>query len=285
MTVLDPVTMQTVASSQPPRPALLAEVVRTHGDAIREALTERRTVGWDDEIVEVGPERVAVSGALVWDFAREHAAVVMASWSANRALHEPFDPIEATTSTLIAFVLDRDQRCVLADPRAAVIGHDLDLLVGTHTTITSHPGDWALSEPLRRTVLEGKAGVAEYVMRKIGPAGVWYNQHVVFRRLHGRVDGYMETIRSLGNTRERIDTSQFDDREIHVLADYFGGLGIVGIARRHNLSVKTVRNILSSIYATLGVGSGTDMVRAFDPPPRVLELEFGFRVMPSDPKA
>lgn len=281
--VIDPADLRLVASSHPVEPAVLADVERVYGEAIRRANRDGRTVGWDDCETAVGLESFAHSGALVWDGRRRHAGLVVASWPAMRPPHEYFEPLDSTMSTVLPFLIDKDQRVLLADPRVVMADHRLDELIGSHSSLSTHPGDWARCEPYRRAVLEGNAEAAECVMRKIGANGAWFNELTVLRRLAGRTDAFLETLLALGAKRQRIDTSILSDDELTLLADFYEGLGIAGCSRRHQVSTKTIRNRMSKVYRRLGVGGSREMFRTYDPPDRVLTGGRGMRVVPLEP--
>ncbi|MFK7919630.1 MAG: hypothetical protein AB8G14_16255 [Ilumatobacter sp.] len=275
--LLDPVSLHVLASALPVRPAIIAEVAHLHGDGLRLAFEQRDDYAIEETTVSIGLEQVVVAGALVWQSDRSDAGLVLASWPANRPKHPPFDPIVVSTSTIIPFVVDRENRNVLIDPRVTVLGYDLDAMLNSHSILSSHPADWVRTLPLRDAVMAGEAGAAEYSCRKLSTGGVWFNHHCTIRRLIGESDRFVYFMRTLGAKRRTMNTTVLESDELVLLSDLFNGMTVHGLAHRRAVTEKTIRNQLSRAYGKIGVGSQTEMVTTFDPPDRLFDHAFGIR--------
>lgn len=249
-----------------------------HAAALSIAIGSRSDYWWDDISADSG--RSLVSGGLIWEPGRAEAALIIGIEPADAQQHEPFEPVPVSASTAVHVMLDDQLRCIFYDPRLGAIGLYPEAYVGVHAWPTSHPADLASAVPLIEQVIAGTAVEAEYVLRCAGPLGRWYNQHATFRPIIGHSIGYLITIRALGARRKEIDTTLLTDRELEVIADVFSGLTIGNIARRYDVSERTVRNQLSTVYGKLAVGSATELLSAYDPPSRVLGQQLGVRPVP-----
>ena len=277
-TVIDPATGEVCGTSATDDvDSLRDRVLDAIGPRHREALDAVRADSWQFEL-----DGSSVSACLCWDFDRSEAAVVVASWPVDRVTHQPFEPVQVAHSTLLHFTYDANLCCTGADSRLTMVGMDPGANIGAHPLLTSHPADFVRAEPLIRAVVRGEAAEAEYGMRSLGPGGLWFNHHVALRPLAASAPTFVAQLRALGAVRAHIDPSLLTERQLQFVGDYFSGLDIAGIARRYDLSMKTVRNRLSDIYGTLGVGSAADMVATFDPPDRLIRHQVGLRPTPLD---
>lgn len=277
---LDPVSFEVAGSSATARPSaevarLIDSTVRNHRHQIADAVQSREWYGWEERLES--DTSLIGSGGLVWEPGRRVAALMVGFEPSDRANGVDFDPVPVSASTVLQVVLDQQMQCVYQDPRLRSVGLDPEVYLGSHAWSTTHPADLARVGSLMEQVVSGDAVEAEYVMRLAGPMGDWYNHHIVLRPFVGELPGYLLTMRALGARRLRIDADQLSGRELQVAADFYSGLGISAIARRYAVSERTVRNQMSSVYGKLGVGSSDEMIRAYDPPDRLLREQIGVR--------
>lgn len=277
---VDPVSLEVAGSSATLRPSaevakLIDSAVRNHRQQIAKAVQSREGYGWEEQLES--DTSLVGSGGLVWEPGQSVAALMVGFEPIDRANSVDFDPVPVSASTALQAVLDERMRCVFQDPRLRSVGLDPDVYLGSHAWSTVHPADLARVCLLVEQVVSGDAVEVDYVMRLAGPMGDWYNHHIVLRPLVGERPGYLLTMRALGARRRRIEAGQLSGRELQVAADFYSGLSIAAIARRYAVSERTVRNQMSSVYGKLGVGSSDELIRAYDPPDRLLREQIGVR--------
>ncbi len=172
-------------------------------------------------------------------------------------------PIEELT-----FVHDRANTVLMADGRLSRVGMNPLDEVGTNGCLQVHPMDLDDLMGLVRDVIEGVTDEAVFQVRAIGPGERWTPVLGRARPLAGGSAAYVATYTFDPGDRKHIPDGALTDAEREVVRLLYGGQRIQHVARTRGVSVRTVRNQLSSVFRKLGVGDQAELLQRYVAPPR-----------------
>lgn len=221
---------------------------------------------WHDEVrlhLAEGPERfrVDVVGHHRARYGHQLVFVTLA----------PFEPATASASEAASSALwtltDLDARIVALDPGWKVLWPEPELLVGTLTSLLTHPEDMAEVFPIAHELYNAQRSACSYTVRVRDHLGRWIPVHVELRVLVSRGERFVvSSNRIVDQRRAMIPDGLLSSRELAVVFALFEGLRVTQIAARDEVSTNTVRNQLSSVYRKLGVTGQADLLSRFSRP-------------------
>lgn len=194
--------------------------------------------------------------------------VVVAAEEVGPSAGDDADPDER--SGTFWSMTDIDARVIAIDPRASVIWDDPDALIGTLTSLVTHPEDLAEVLPMAYELYNGQRDVAGYTVRVAASDGRWVPLAVELRRMT-TADGSLVVVadnRVVEQARRVILPGDLTRRETEVVDALFDGLRVAQIAERQGVSTHTVRNQLRSIFKKLGVSGQADLTARCHRPSR-----------------
>lgn len=168
----------------------------------------------------------------------------------------------------LMFVYNADMVTLWADPRISAFGMDPQEQIGLQAWMAAHPEDIVSTLGHVRRLIDGTSVEVRYSIRVIGPLGEWTPVHIRCVRLAGDEPGYVAIIQPQAEIRYQLPSDALTSRELAIIGALFNGMRIGQIAARDGVSPKTVRNQLSGVFAKLGVASQTELLDAYDAPPR-----------------
>jgi DNA-binding CsgD family transcriptional regulator len=223
-----------------------------------------------------GPAERTVIGSSVDDPASGARAIV--AMLCERGNERIFVDIEMPDpAPLQLHVLYDDELRVLAnDPRMRAYWDDPTEEVGAIVWLFTHPADIHLAHSLVHRLRAGELSTIEYTVRVRTPWGNWTPAHLELRRmLTTGTTIFLATMTFVGDFKETIGPGQLTPRELAVVGALFKGRRVPQIARRDQVSEKTLRNQLTAIYRKLDVSDQGDLLETYHPPPIETEVSFG----------
>jgi DNA-binding CsgD family transcriptional regulator len=140
--------------------------------------------------------------------------------------------------------------------------------VGSHPLITVHPVDAALVAPIIRAMAAGAVFEAHCVVRARDRVGGWTNVQVDVCRLDGPAPLLLVTVTPQEQQLEVIEHGCLTNGELEVARALFAGRRPAHIAERREVSIRTVRNQITSLYEKLGVRNVRDLTSRYSLPLR-----------------
>lgn len=164
-------------------------------------------------------------------------------------------------------VTDLDARIIALDPGWTVLWPEPEQLVGTLTSLLTHPEDLAEIFPVAHELYNALRPSCSYTVRLRDHAGRWIPVHVELRVMVSRDGRYVvASNRIVDQRRAMIPDGLLSARELEVVRALFDGMRVSQIVTRDRVSTNTVRNQLSSVYRKLGVTGQADLLSRFTRP-------------------
>lgn len=226
--------------------------------------------GWTDEVVvrRAGADPVAVRLKIAVH--RRPSLGAEAALVTARPLDDEPEPIDAERVESLPdlwAVYDTDLKMVAADPAMADHGLDPRSQLGVMAWMYAHPDDVPLSLPLLFDVVHGRTRVARYSIRIRAQQGRWLPVNVEARRLE--TDDrplVLIVVRYVNDRRRSVGPDDLSARELSMVVGLFDGLRVGQLAERHQISPKTVRHHLASVYRKLEVSGQIELLETFHRP-------------------